>query len=141
MKKLAIAMLLMSTPVMADIVSVGGGPASPQQAAGVPLPQTGGGAPQANTVGEPIINGNICYPIGRTDKGDLVYSMDCQNVPLNNSANGGALSGSGESGFSNSKLQNSNPTGLPPSQTSGAPTGSSGNTPPSGYSNVTPEKK
>ena len=31
---------------------------------------------QNNTVAEPV-----CEPIGRTSKGDLVYSMQCRNIP------------------------------------------------------------
>jgi len=31
---------------------------------------------QNNTATEPV-----CEPIGRTSKGDLVYSMQCRNVP------------------------------------------------------------
>jgi hypothetical protein len=31
---------------------------------------------QDNPVSEPV-----CQPIGRTDKGDLVYSIECRNIP------------------------------------------------------------
>jgi hypothetical protein len=31
---------------------------------------------QDNLVMEPV-----CQPTGRTDKGDLVYSMECRNIP------------------------------------------------------------
>ena len=75
MKKLLLGMVLVSTPVMADTVSKsspGGTYSGTSERADM-----GGGPPQANTVGQPQ-----CQPIGKTDKGDLVYSMDCQNVPV-----------------------------------------------------------
>jgi hypothetical protein len=31
---------------------------------------------QDDSVKEPV-----CQPIGRTEKGDLVYSMECRNIP------------------------------------------------------------
>jgi hypothetical protein len=48
MKKLAIALVLISSPAFA----------------------------QNATVTEPV-----CEPTGRTSKGDLVYSMECRNIP------------------------------------------------------------
>jgi hypothetical protein len=48
MKKLAIALVLISSPAFA----------------------------QNTVVTEPV-----CEPIGRTSKGDLVYSMECRNIP------------------------------------------------------------
>jgi hypothetical protein len=116
MKKLAIAMLLVSSPAMA------------QQGTYIPPVQIGGVAPQANTLGQPVTNGNTCYPIGKTSKGDLVYSMDCQNMPVGVTYPTGPLTGSGVSG-----------TPLPPSQTSGAPTGSSFNTPPTSSGGNSPQ--
>jgi len=152
MKKFAIAvMLLMSTPVMADtITGVSGGPPKSTVSGGPPEPQTGGGAPLTSGKSEPYTNNPsnqtetappapgaipMCQPIGRTDDGHLVYSMDCQSVPVMYTTGG--------------KLQNSNPTGFPPSQTIGAmpetgviskgtPPEPKISTPPSGYSNVTP---
>ena len=29
----------------------------------------------------PSVNEPVCEPIGRTSKGDLVYSMECRNIP------------------------------------------------------------
>jgi hypothetical protein len=29
----------------------------------------------------PAVNEPVCEPIGRTSKGDLVYSMECRNIP------------------------------------------------------------
>jgi hypothetical protein len=29
----------------------------------------------------PSANEPVCEPIGRTSKGDLVYSMECRNIP------------------------------------------------------------
>ena len=105
-EKIAVAILLMSTPAMADTVSG----VSSQMPVG-----------QANTVGQP----SKCKPIGKTASGKLVYGMSCKDIPV------GGLSGTGQSGFSDGRLQNSNPTGLPPSQTSGAPpTSTGGNTRP-----------
>src|ERR1700710_1350911 len=80
MKKLAIAMMLLSTSAMADM---------------------GAGPSQANTVGQPS-----CMPIGKTDKGDLIYSMDCQSVQMTPPAGNTLVHP---------------PAGLPPSQPSGVP--------------------
>jgi hypothetical protein len=49
MKKLAFAILVFSSPALAQTMS---------------------------TPSEPV-----CEPIGRTSKGDLVYSMECRNIP------------------------------------------------------------
>jgi hypothetical protein len=49
MKKLALAILLFSSPAFAQTTSA---PSEP-----------------------------VCEPIGRTSKGDLVYSMECRNIP------------------------------------------------------------
>ena len=68
MKRLAMSLILFSTPVLADTVS---------------------------EVSKPI-----CQPIGRTDKGDLVYSMDCELIPSQEAAKHPQepLIGSGKSG-------------------------------------------
>jgi len=29
----------------------------------------------------PAVKEPVCEPIGRTSKGDLVYSMECRNIP------------------------------------------------------------
>jgi hypothetical protein len=57
MKKLAIAILLLSSPAAAETITIVG----PR-----PVP----GSPDAP-----------CYPIGKTDDGHFVYSMDCRNIP------------------------------------------------------------
>jgi hypothetical protein len=49
MKKLALAILIFSSPAFAQTNSA---PSEP-----------------------------VCEPIGRTSKGDLVYSMECRNIP------------------------------------------------------------
>jgi hypothetical protein len=56
MKRIAIAVLLVSTPVMA---------------------QQGTYQPQINTLGQPI----KCKPIGKTASGEFVYAMSCKDVP------------------------------------------------------------
>jgi hypothetical protein len=148
MKRIAIAMLLMSSPVMAETIT---GPAPdgasnqlpppPQQAAGVPLPQTGDGAPQEPDTNNP--SNQSCSPIGQTLRGELVFPLGCP-VAVE---------------YTTGHLQNSNPTGgvtqvmnpdgsvsvtlpagtLPPSQTSGLPPSQTNGAPPSGFSNVTPQ--
>jgi hypothetical protein len=35
-------------------------------------------APQVDRVGSPV----VCLPIGKTSKGDLVYSLDCRDIPI-----------------------------------------------------------
>ena len=30
---------------------------------------------------QPAVKEPVCEPIGRTSKGDLVYSMECRNIP------------------------------------------------------------
>ena len=49
MNKLAIALLLLATPALAQTT--------------------------------PAAREPVCEPIGRTSKGDLVYSMQCRNIP------------------------------------------------------------
>jgi hypothetical protein len=65
------------------------------------------------------VEGKECKPVASVN-GVLLWAGSCGSVPVTYPAGG-------ETG----KLQNSNPTGLPPSQTSGAPpTSSGGNTRP-----------
>jgi len=130
MMKLALAVLLVSSPVMAQSNPIVGGKSEPLQSgvSNQTAPPAPGGI--ANTIGQPDIV-QSCYPIGKTVSGELVFSMDCKfpvtvSIPV-----GGTLSGSGTTGFTNNP---NNPSGMPP-------TASGGNTLPSGYSNVTPEKK
>ena len=35
-------------------------------------------APPVDRVGNPV----TCLPIGKTSKGDLVYSLDCRDIPI-----------------------------------------------------------
>ena len=35
-------------------------------------------APPVDRVGNPV----VCLPIGKTSKGDLVYSLDCRDIPI-----------------------------------------------------------
>ena len=62
MRKLTIAILLMSSPATAETITIIG-PA--------PVPGASNPAPADAP----------CYPIGKTDDGHFVYSMDCKNVP------------------------------------------------------------
>jgi hypothetical protein len=62
MKKLLLVLLLMATPSWAQTQLV------PRDTA---RPATKGGAARVDN----------CAPIGRTAKGELVYSMKCDNVP------------------------------------------------------------
>jgi hypothetical protein len=78
MKKLAMAILFLSTPVMAQTVA----------------------QPQANTIGDPTLRGGVsnplpgavapagvwdgkvrCKPIGKTLSGELVFAVNCKDVP------------------------------------------------------------
>jgi hypothetical protein len=123
MKRIAVAMLLMSTPVMADVVSEGGAVSGKSE----PYTNNPSNQPQANTVGQPN-----CNAIGQTLHGELVFPLGC---PVAVTLPAGATQtvnpdGSVTVAFpTGGNLQNSNPSGLPPSQTSGGL--------PSGYSNVT----
>ena len=58
MGKLTFALVLIASPALAQ---------TPNLSAGPPL----GG------VSDPV----VCLPIGKTAKGDLVYSMDCRDIP------------------------------------------------------------
>src|ERR1700704_6814327 len=40
------------------------------------------GAPPANNVPSPV----VCLPIGKTSKGDLVYAMECRDIPVEKTA-------------------------------------------------------
>ena len=40
-------------------------------------------APPIDRVGSPV----LCLPIGKTSKGDLVYALDCRDIPLSPGAN------------------------------------------------------
>jgi hypothetical protein len=40
-------------------------------------------APPVDRVGSPV----VCLPIGNTSKGDLVYSLDCRDIPIAASVN------------------------------------------------------
>src|ERR1700730_11044770 len=63
MKKLAIALLLFAAPALAQTPNLAG-------------------APPASTVQSPV----VCLPIGKTSKGDLVYAMDCRDIPVEKTA-------------------------------------------------------
>jgi hypothetical protein len=59
MRKTAFALMLISSPAFAQ---------TPNLAP----------APPVDRVGNPV----KCLPIGKTSKGDLVYSLDCRDIPL-----------------------------------------------------------
>jgi hypothetical protein len=59
MRKAAFALMLISSPAFAQ---------TPNLAP----------APPVDRVGNPV----KCLPIGKTSKGDLVYSLDCRDIPL-----------------------------------------------------------
>ena len=40
-------------------------------------------APPVNRIGTPV----KCLPIGKTSKGDLVYSLDCRGIPISTGVN------------------------------------------------------
>jgi hypothetical protein len=40
-------------------------------------------APPVGRVGDPV----KCLPIGKTSKGDLVYSLDCRGIPISTGVN------------------------------------------------------
>jgi hypothetical protein len=66
MKKVVLAVVLMTSPMFAQ---------TPNLAP----------APPVDRVGDPV----KCLPIGKTAKGDLVYSLDCRDIPI--SPSGGEL--------------------------------------------------
>jgi hypothetical protein len=63
MKRLALALLLFTSPALAQTPNLAG-------------------APAASTVQSPV----VCLPIGKTAKGDLVYGMDCRDIPVEKTA-------------------------------------------------------
>jgi hypothetical protein len=64
MKKSSFALVLLSSPSFAQ---------TPNLAP----------APPIDRVGNPV----LCLPIGKTSKGDLVYSLDCRDIPLSPGVN------------------------------------------------------
>jgi hypothetical protein len=64
MKKAAFALVLLSSPAIAQ---------TPNLAP----------APPVNRIGNPV----VCLPIGKTSKGDLVYSLDCRDIPVSTGVN------------------------------------------------------
>jgi hypothetical protein len=63
MKKLALALLLFTAPALAQTPNLAG-------------------APPASNVESPV----VCLPIGKTAKGDLVYAMECRDIPVEKTA-------------------------------------------------------
>jgi len=63
MKKLALALLLFTAPALAQTPNLAG-------------------APPASNVESPV----VCLPIGKTSKGDLVYAMECRDIPVEKTA-------------------------------------------------------
>jgi hypothetical protein len=59
MKKVALALVLFTSPAFAQTPNLAG-------------------APPASNVPSPV----VCLPIGKTSKGDLVYAMDCRDIPV-----------------------------------------------------------
>jgi hypothetical protein len=66
MKKASLALVLLSSPAIAQ---------TPNLAP----------APPVDRIGNPV----VCLPIGKTSKGDLVYSLDCRDIPVSTSVNTG----------------------------------------------------
>jgi hypothetical protein len=64
MKKAAVALVLLSSPAMAQ---------TPNLAPAPPL----------DRIGNPV----VCLPIGKTSKGDLVYALDCRDIPVSAGVN------------------------------------------------------
>ena len=62
MKKMVLALVLMTSPAFAQIPNL-----AP--------------APPVDRVGDPV----KCLPIGKTAKGELVYSLDCRDIPASTS--------------------------------------------------------
>jgi hypothetical protein len=63
MKKVALALVLFTSPAFAQTPNLAG-------------------APPASNVASPV----VCLPIGKTSKGDLVYGMDCRDIPVEKTA-------------------------------------------------------
>jgi hypothetical protein len=59
MKRVALAWVLFTSPAFAQTPNLAG-------------------APPASNVPSPV----VCLPIGKTAKGDLVYAMDCRDIPV-----------------------------------------------------------
>jgi hypothetical protein len=59
MKKIALAWVLFTSPALAQTPNLAG-------------------APPASNVDSPV----VCLPIGKTAKGDLVYAMECRDIPV-----------------------------------------------------------
>ena len=66
MKKASFALVLLSSPAIAQ---------TPNLAP----------APPVDRIGNPV----VCLPIGKTSKGDLVYSLDCRDIPVSTGVNTG----------------------------------------------------
>jgi hypothetical protein len=64
MRKLIFALAMVASPALAQTPNLSSGP---------PL----------EGVTDPV----VCLPIGRTAKGDLVYSMDCRDIPASTGLN------------------------------------------------------
>lgn len=63
MKGLAVAVVLLTSPAFAQTPNLAG-------------------APPSSNVQSPV----VCLPIGKTSKGDLVYAMDCRDIPVEKTA-------------------------------------------------------
>jgi hypothetical protein len=63
MKNAALALVLFTSPALAQTPNLAG-------------------APPASNVANPV----VCLPIGKTSKGDLVYAMDCRDIPVEKTA-------------------------------------------------------
>jgi hypothetical protein len=63
MKKLALALLLFTSPAFGQTPNLAG-------------------APPSSNVQSPV----VCLPIGKTSKGDLVYAMECRDIPVEKTA-------------------------------------------------------
>jgi hypothetical protein len=63
MKQAALALVLFTSPALAQTPNLAG-------------------APPASNVPNPV----VCLPIGKTAKGDLVYAMDCRDIPVEKTA-------------------------------------------------------
>jgi hypothetical protein len=64
MRKLTFALALFASPALAQTPNLSPGP-------------------QPEGVTNPV----VCLPIGKTAKGDLVYSMDCRDIPASTGLN------------------------------------------------------